>query len=679
MKKNTILALVFSALSLTANAAPRTPEQAVEEARAYALEMPAFRQAKITHLSLSDFHSAPMQRVRGAVLATPAYYIVNVGEEDGFVVVSGDDRFKTILGYATQGHVEQGDVLPDGLQYWLNFLSSEMDAALEAGYEGPATSDIRKAPADEQYLQSVEPLITTQWNQKTPFNKLIPNFATGCVATGTAQIMNYWKYPVTGTGSHTNAYFSDKSADFGTTTYDWANMKDVYGGKFDSPAEINAVATLMYHLGVATDMRWTADNSGTPNMYAAYALIHFFNYNKNLHSATRDHLSLGAWKALILQQLYTGHPLCYSGMSSETSAGHFFVLDGFDATSGKFHFNWGWGGAFDGYYEITSLEPGGQGQAGAGAGSYNYDQQILVDVQPTETGEYVACFDAVDVIPVSMKQRKSDVVIRTSKLQNNALDFTGTIGLAVYSTDGSLVTYVPSAEKFPGNLMLGSGYADFFDVHVEMNDVKDGTYTACLAVQHKDHMDTPYPVRAFYGKTTYYTMNVSGNDVTFTSQVLDINLADSEAPVILGPASEGNALYQNVVSTFKVKLKNNGSSTFCDEVGVCIQKGSRDSKRQYITVPCTLMPGEEKEVTVLGRVLREPGDYNLIPCYGDNGTYVVLSNALPVTVGEEIDALRPTEMVSPNQPVYNMQGVRMPQGATLPKGLYIIGGKKVVK
>ena len=31
-----------------------------------------------------------------------------------------------------------------------------------------------------------------------------------------------------------------------------------------------------------------------------------------------------------------------------------------------------------------------------------------------------------------------------------------------------------------------------------------------------------------------------------------------------------------------------------------------------------------------------------------------------------------------DQPVYNLQGVRMPDGASLPKGIYIRGGKKFV-
>jgi hypothetical protein len=56
--------------------------------------------------------------------------------------------------------------------------------------------------------QMVLPL-TTQWGQGSPYNDQCPNLTpgqderavTGCVATAIAQIMNYWKWPVSGVGS----------------------------------------------------------------------------------------------------------------------------------------------------------------------------------------------------------------------------------------------------------------------------------------------------------------------------------------------------------------------------------------------------------------------------------------------------------------------------------------------
>lgn len=679
MKKH-ILALALGTLSLTAGAAPRTAKQALDVARQFAVGHTALRLSADSQLSLATCNSASMKRAKSLTEQHPDYYIVNLGENDGFVVVSGDDRFNPILGYTTQGHLAEGDQLPDGLEYWLDCLAGEMQTAMvdravdEAFLTAQESAVVRTTGAEDLYNRSVAPLVTTKWNQTAPYNNKIPNFATGCVATGTAQVMKYWNYPTQGIGSHTNGYFPAYSADFGTTTYDWANMKDVYGGKYDTKAEVDAVSTLMYHLGVATDMRWTKDNSGTPNMYAGYALINFFGYNKNLYAEGRDYMSLGAWKALILQQLYSGHPLCYAGMTSATSgAGHFFVLDGYDAATGTFHFNWGWGGAFDGYFALTALNPGGEGQAGALSGSYNYYQQIFVNVQPEETGEYVAHFNADAVTPAANSCQKNAVVMRALHLSNDALGFTGTIGMALYKADGTLFSYVASPQTFPGNLNIGSSYSDAHDVPVDLKDVPDGTYTVCVAVQHQDHLETPYPVRAFYGKPTYYTLTISGSNASFAAQTDDIQLTDMAQPVILDDR-EPNTLYQNIVSNFLVTLKNSGASTFNDEAGVCIQKGSRDGSRQYITVPCTLLPGEEKTFIVTGKVLREPGEYKLIPCYGENGSYVVLGQSLEITIGEEITGIHAADGLMATPVFYNMQGMRMSH--TPQKGLYILNGKK---
>lgn len=666
--KKTVLAILLGAISLTTSALPRTQAQAVGLAQSFASKHSLSSPARLTDVIPSH------KKVRGFVTDTPAYYLVNLGQEDGFVVVSGDDRFKPVLGYVDHGHVEAGDILPDGLRYWLDFLAEEMAAAKVGGYETPSAT---RAAQEVDYTVSVAPLLTTKWNQTQPFNNLIPNYATGCVATGTAQVMKYWGYPTRGIGSHTNAFNTQYSADFGTTTYDWDHMKDVYGGKYDTKEEVDAVATLMYHLGVATDMRWSKDNSGTPNLYAGYALIKFFGYNPNLYAESRDHLSLGAWKSLLLQQLYSGHPLCYAGMTSAKSTeGHFFVLDGYDAATGLFHFNWGWGGAYDGYFDISALEPGGAGQAGALTGSYNYCQQVLVNVQPTETGDYVAHFDAETVAPRKNTSSKSSVAFCASHLSNDALLFTGSIGLAVYDAQGELVAYVPSAQNFPGGLSVGSSYSDDFDVTVDLGQIPDGTYTVCVATLHVDHPATPYPVRAYYGNPTYYTMSVSGSSVDFSVQKDDFYIEDLAKPTIVNALAQ-NTLYQNVVSTFQVTLKNTGTTVFDDEAGVCIQKGSRDGNRQYITVPCRLLPGEEKTFTISGKVLREPGTYNLVSCYGDNGSYAPLGLAQEVIIEDEAQTLHPIGSEAMHDArVYNLQGIRITRPAT---GLYIQHGKKILR
>ena len=82
-----------------------------------------------------------------------------------------------------------------------------------------------------------------------------------------AQVMKYWNWPTTGTGSHSytsnnNGYnYGTQSANFGNTTYQWSSMLDTYGYGASSTAR-NAVATLMYHCGVSIEMKYTPNESG---------------------------------------------------------------------------------------------------------------------------------------------------------------------------------------------------------------------------------------------------------------------------------------------------------------------------------------------------------------------------------------------------------------------------------
>lgn len=660
--KKTFLSIALALAAAGAGAATRTTEQAMTIARNFIAESQHFGNMRTAALTLAP--TATAQMAKGNKQA-PAYYVCNI-EKGGFVIVSGDDRFKDILGFSTNGTYDS-NTLPDGFAYWMEFLSNEMSAAIANGYEpdGNITTTTYSANASK----SVEPLITTKWDQGQPYyNKLNGNM-TGCVATGMAQVMNYWKYPTQGIGSHTGGYAPYYSADFGATTYDWAHMLDEYGTGWESKEEVDAVATLMLHAGVATDMQWGTDQSATANMYAAHALINFFGYNKYLYSESRDHVSLGAWKALIIDQLQSGHPLCYSGQGK--GGGHFFVCDGYDATTGKFHFNWGWSGMFDGYYELTSLEPG-TGGIGAGAGSYNLMQQIFVNVQPSELGAPSVYFDANKC---DIKASGKNAVVNMTQIDNNNTStVTGSIGIAVYGSDGNLVKYI-SSEKFPVSGHHIGASLDNFKYNTDLSSIPAGTYTICAAVG-MENIEGTFPVRAKYDNTTYYTLNVTASGITITPQSRDINLESSS--IELTSNSEGN-MFQNVPAQFAVTITNNSAQEFNDEIGVQIS-GGRGSN-QYITVPASLAAGETKTINVYGTpTLNVKNGYAVKACYGNNGSYTTIGTAITLNILDEtlagisiIDNFKPA---TADAPCYNLAGQRVSANA---KGIIIQNGKKTVK
>ena len=282
----------------------------------------------------------------------------------GFILVSGDDCAIPVLGYSIDEHFETKD-MPSNL---LSFLSG-YDEEIKRGKENKllvpdtvaqqwkllANGQMPKAAFDN----SVLPLLTTCWNQAPYYNELCPfdsngnHFMTGCVATAMAQIMKYWNYPATGYGSHSYNHFTGtQSADFGATTYDWAHMPYRLTA-LSSPEEVEAVATLMYHAGVAVDMKYNYGGSGASSTEAKNSLVKYFKYSPTIRYVTPNGYSDSAYCAILQNELDQGHPI-YTAAYTSPNGAHAFVCDGY-STHNYFHFNLGWGGGGNGYYTLWAI------------------------------------------------------------------------------------------------------------------------------------------------------------------------------------------------------------------------------------------------------------------------------------------------------------------------------------
>ena len=330
--------------------------------------------------------------------AVPAFYVFDTAPAAGFVLVAADDQVMPVLGYSDQSAFVTKNMAPQ-VAKWLEGYRAAIREVVET--HTPATPDIRAA---WQQLKSgapatagrgagttvVNPLVATRWNQHPFYNDLCPydnagggRSVTGCVATATAQVMKFWNYPATGAGFHSynTASFGTLSANFGTTTYQWASM----------PNSVNsantAVATLMSNVGIGVDMSYSANSSGawvvsanssgTANC-AEYALRTYFGYRSTMQGIRRVNYSDAQWLTMMKAELDAGRPIVYDGFG--TGGGHCFVADGYDANN-FLHFNWGWGGQADGYFVLNALNPGSLG-AGGGAGGYNSGQEAIIGIQP---------------------------------------------------------------------------------------------------------------------------------------------------------------------------------------------------------------------------------------------------------------------------------------------------------
>ncbi len=281
----------------------------------------------------------------------PLYYVFNAHEGQGYIIISADDCTTPVLGYSLEGRYDAGS-MPPAMNWMMHGLESEIKAA--PGLQNPVSMTERRRMA-RRAAQSNERILleTPQWRQEAPFNKHIPgNALTGCVGTAMAMIMKYHEFPERGTGSYNAVNFD--------VAYDWANMRmDSYRSGY-SEAEAEAVSTLIYHAAASIGTQFGYSGSSAYEVKVPAALVNYFGYDPGVSYKKRSETPTQAeFDRLVENEIRASRPVLYCGQ--DVTAGHAFVVDGYDPLSGMIHVNWGWGGADGnnngGWYASTALNP----------------------------------------------------------------------------------------------------------------------------------------------------------------------------------------------------------------------------------------------------------------------------------------------------------------------------------
>ncbi|MBR1550360.1 MAG: C10 family peptidase [Bacteroidales bacterium] len=282
-----------------------------------------------------------------------------MSEAGGWVMVAADDVARPILAYSTSGSfnpLQPPAAMTDFLYVYQNEVEAVRHTDLPAHNEWELLSKGGSMKDGEE--ETVGPLLATTWYQTSPYNQLCPSGCmTGCEATAMAQVLKYWNYPAFGNGTHS---YNDpnghgiQTADFADTRYDWANMPNRLTGA-STAAQKTAVATLMYHCGVAVNMSYSPSLSGAVMTSLAPALTSFFHYRNTATLKAKGTMSNSDWTDTLIAELRCHRPIIYGGEGP--MGGHVFVCDGFD-TRHYLHFNLGEDGAGDGFYQVGAINYG---------------------------------------------------------------------------------------------------------------------------------------------------------------------------------------------------------------------------------------------------------------------------------------------------------------------------------
>jgi len=309
----------------------------------------------------------------------PLTYVINFKPE-GWAIVSADDRAPAILGFSNTGYFDTKEIKNLPFYSWFKGYANEISSLISSkAPEVPHSSwsDIKTSKYTKA-VDPVEPLIEVEWNQGAGWNEYCPadqdgpggHAYAGCVAVAMAQCMSVYQHPTQGYGSHSYNHdtYGNQYANFGETTYEWDKM--------DNQGATDAVALLLYHLGVSVNMGYAADGSGAFSRSVPGAIKSYFDYSNSAEYISRsDYTDEGEWESLLIDQLSEGHPIYYSGDAGDGEAGHAFNIDGVNS-NGAFHFNFGWSGSYNGYYFVTNIKPG--------SSDFTSNQEAVINFKPRD-------------------------------------------------------------------------------------------------------------------------------------------------------------------------------------------------------------------------------------------------------------------------------------------------------
>lgn len=291
------------------------------------------------------------------------YYVFNVGET-GFIIMAADDCVRPIIGYSEEGVFYPNDMAP-ALAYHLEQQSRYIaDKATKGTQTFEVAADWARLERTGRLVsrhggREDEFLVETKWNQNYPYNYFCPegeggpggHCYAGCVATAAAQVMKFWNHPLQGVGIHTytpadHPEYGPLTVNFSNAIYDWDNMPVSISA--NSPqVKIEAVAQLIYHVGVSVDMNYRPTSSGAVTGQLCNTMPQYFHYCDNMTHYYREDYTREEYMQKIITAIDMGWPMVHRG------GGHAYVLDGYNDND-MVHFNWGWGGSSDGWFDIDN-------------------------------------------------------------------------------------------------------------------------------------------------------------------------------------------------------------------------------------------------------------------------------------------------------------------------------------
>lgn len=421
MKKFLLLMSVFALFAQNIDSKSISVDQAMTVARQFGQSQTMFMGV---NPSMRLSHAGWNQE------GTADYYVFNRGENQGFVIVAGDDAVNPILGYSDKGSFDIHQA-PEVLVYLLEEYQNQIEWLRNNPEEA---TTLNYNPAGVMPICGNAYGECPHWHQFAPYNNYCPTSSSGrcvagCAPIAFAHIMKGLQYPAYGYGSNTYTCVIDGiektiSSNFSSHSYKYSNMRNGYN---ETASNAQAVSQLVFDCGVAFNTKYSAESSDAAYRNIVKGMIAYFNYNPDVQFTLKANYSEQNWQDMIYNEIDNGRPVYYFGYrtinnsGAQCRIGHAFVVDGYDA-QGRVHIIWGFQPEeYNSYFDFSLMSPRIYGNT-----PYEHDQ--VKEGFNSEQGAIVGiCPDTTD---------RGGIVVKAVNLESDTMpanDVRATIDLQALS------------------------------------------------------------------------------------------------------------------------------------------------------------------------------------------------------------------------------------------------------
>lgn len=493
----------------------------------------------------------PLQTKSAAWSVTDApIYIYNY-DGGGYVIVSGDDRTATILGFSEKGRIDANH-LPVNMKTWLQGYVSQIERI------PVAATPRRMATTRSEPKADLATKLKTEWGQDFPYDRHTPeitfswkdmektvNTATGCNATAMSMVMHYYQYPAKlkkGIPSYEGTcdvpVYDEETGERDTiknvkwktedipdgASIDWANITDKYDAK-SSDIEIEAVSRLMQYCGAAIGTEYGIESSaGTGGLLSGLKDVMGYQDVYCLNAFEYDDQG---WVDAVYHEMSKAGPVLFGG-HTPSQGGHELILDGYQQKDGLdyFYANWGWYGEDNGYMLLSVMEPGWIFDESGNQEGFTDQQDMVCGLGPQGKGYtaalklfYSKTFEmGIEGKEYSRSQKSEDFQIPDWYIEyaNWHLDeLTAQAAVGVYDAKNKLVfkTTLTKEEGTTIQFLYYNYYEGDSDSPFPIGkNLDDGTYTLML-ICSEPNTENWEPMQNAEAQTIQ--MTVSGNKCSF--------------------------------------------------------------------------------------------------------------------------------------------------------------------